>query len=344
MKVTDKLRRFLVLIVAGLLHYLGVLRLRLLVRRIVLRKKEICVLGLHRVLSEEQEVQADSLGGIVLKEATFVKMLEFLSREFRVVPPDGFLPGVQDDNDDSRPTCLLTFDDGWGDNFTTAFPWLKKFKMAAVIFLVTGMVGTREAFWVERLRRAWRDPSTRRRIESHFGDATTEGNADSSFEKIVERLKHMPAAERQQKLEQLLPPEGASDAQDIDRIMTWEEVTAMSRDGVEFGGHTVTHPLLVFETDGNVEAELRESKRTIEEKLGKGVRAFAYPNGDWDERTRKMVKDAGYQLAFTTQRGCFLQGQDPYAIPRIMLHEGNVTGLDGRFSPAMLSLRLSGWH
>ena len=80
----------------------------------------------------------------------------------------------------------------------------------------------------------------------------------------------------------------------------------------------------------------------LEQKLGKRVRGFAYPNGTWDERVRKMVKEAGYECAFVTERGWHRRGTDRFAIPRIMLHEGMVTGPSGKFSPALLSLRLSG--
>ena len=72
------------------------------------------------------------------------------------------------------------------------------------------------------------------------------------------------------------------------------------------------------------------------------MRTFAYPNGNWDERVRQLVKEAGYERAFTTRPGWYDQRQDPYTIRRILLHEGNVTDRDGRFSPAMLSLTLAG--
>jgi hypothetical protein len=80
----------------------------------------------------------------------------------------------------------------------------------------------------------------------------------------------------------------------------------------------------------------------IEEKLKKKVRAFAYPNGNWDERVRKQVQTAGYECAFTTARGWHRRGEDAYTIRRIMLHEGKVAGLSDEFSTAVVALRLSG--
>lgn len=117
----------------------------------------------------------------------------------------------------------------------------------------------------------------------------------------------------------------------------------MSQSGVQFGAHTATHPLLVYEEDSVVQRELLESKLAVEAKLGTEVRAFAYPNGNWDRRVRSFVEQAGYQCAFTTERGWHGPLDDPYSISRIMIHEGVVTGRTGRFSPAMFELRLSGW-
>jgi peptidoglycan/xylan/chitin deacetylase (PgdA/CDA1 family) len=153
----------------------------------------------------------------------------------------------------------------------------------------------------------------------------------------------MSAEERRRMLEQL-PLDADAGRYDADQMMTWEQVVEMSRNGVEFGGHTMTHPLLVYETDEAVEREVRECKQTVEEKLGRKVRGFAYPNGDWNDRVRRKVADAGYACAFTTERGWHRPGQDRFTIRRLLVHEGNVTGFTGKFSPAVFNLTLTGWR
>jgi len=166
----------------------------------------------------------------------------------------------------------------------------------------------------------------------------------TSLEEIIEYLKHMPAEKRQCILRQLLPMQEERHRHDeVDQMLTWDQVIEMSRDGIDFGAHTVTHPLLTYENDMTVEQELRTAKHILEENLGKKVRAFAYPNGDWDDRVRRWVEQTGYECAFTTRQGWYRSGQDPYTIRRIMLHEGNVTGRNRQFSPAMLNLTLAGW-
>jgi hypothetical protein len=77
--------------------------------------------------------------------------------------------------------------------------------------------------------------------------------------------------------------------------------------------------------------------------LGKEVRAFAYPNGDWNESVRKQVANARYRCAFTTRPAWYDRSENFYTISRVLLHEGNITSRSGEFSPAMLDLTLAGW-
>lgn len=337
--MAHKFRRILFCLGAGLLYYSGFLPLWFLVRRWAGGKEEVCVIGLHRILSDEQKSRTNSLEGIVMRERTFARLLEYLERHFTVVSLDAFLGGGREAA--SKPRCLLTFDDGWRDNYTTALPWLKKHRMPAAIFAVTGFIEERKAFWVERLRRVWRDPERQANLRAALASSTEGRLARASFEEIVEHLKHLPAQNREVLLAAWASNARSEDG-NPDQMFTWEEAAGLQKEGVDIEAHTVSHPLLIYEDDQTVSHELTDSKRTLEERLKKRVRAFAYPNGTWDERVRRQVKAAGFECAFTVASGWYRRGEDAYTIRRIMLHEGKVTGLRGEFSPAVLALRLSG--
>ena len=337
-----RLRRSLRLLLASCLYYSGLIALHGFLRRKAFRRREICVLGLHRVLSEEERVQSNSLHGMVLKEETFGGLLEYLRRSFTVMSLETFLEHAVIYRAHKRPPCLLTFDDGWRDTYTRALPCLKRFGIPATVFVTTGYVGSPDASWVERLSRSWEDSTRRSQIRTQMARVMPNGARDAEFEEMVECLKHMAAAQRDQLLAELLPVEkGPSGAEDVDRMLRWEQLIAMSNDGVQIGAHTVTHPLLTFEDDTVIERELRGSKEALEARLGKAVYAFAYPNGDWNERVRQWVVRTGYRCAFTTQRGWHRIGGDLFTVRRILLHEGNVTGWGGRFSPAALGFTLA---
>jgi len=263
-----------------------------------------------------------------------------------VISLEEFLCAGEQNQGDSRPRCLLTFDDGWRDNYTRAYPILRKFNSSATIFLVTEMVGTTGGFWVERLRNTWKNPSERRRMIPVVAErlASRNGGPEINLEDVVEYLKHLPAQERNGLLERLLPsPETEEAANDLDRMMTWEEAAELARNGVELGAHTATHPILTHEDNATVCHELTTCKETLEEKLARPARAFAYPNGNWNEGVRAQVERAGFQCAFTTRRRWYCPGDDPFTIPRFIIHEKKISGLDGEFSPALFSLTLARW-
>jgi peptidoglycan/xylan/chitin deacetylase (PgdA/CDA1 family) len=299
------------------------------------RPDVVYVLGLHRILNPEQERQAHSLPGIVMRAATFARLLEFLQQNFRVIALDEFLNGDFEPSR-GRPACLITFDDGWRDNYTMAFPLLQQHRLPATIFLATGFIGTRRTFWPEQLVRAWQDPALRERIRQRAANAGC--TAHKALEALIESLKHMPAARREEILQPLAETAGEANG---DAMLSWEEAAEMARAGVRFGSHTVTHPLLTYEDEATVMRELSISRQQIEAKLQQPVRAFAYPNGDWNPQVRQRVQDAGFACAFTVRSGMHRADDDPLTVRRFLLHEGCVVGRDGNFSAAVTRFRLA---
>ena len=329
------MRRVMRLLIAGTLYYGGIFRL-LLKRRAQQRKT--CVLGLHRILECNTRKYSSSLNSIVLDKAVFADLLDFLDRHFHLVSLEGFLSG---NGAGSRPCCLITFDDGWHDNYSAAYPQLKSHNCPATIFLTTEMIGSERTFWVEQLRTACKDPQLFLRVRAKTTKLLNKKGRRVTLEQIIEQLKRMPASRRREFLADVSLPITQVQA---NGMLTWRQVAEMSSDGIEFGSHTASHAILPYEEDRTIEHELSFSKQQIESKLARKVRSFAYPNGDWDERVRQRVERAGYECAFTTRAGWSAPGEDRYTIPRILLHDGNVTGLGGKFSPAAFALTLMGWR
>ncbi len=300
-----------------------------------------CVLCFHRILAPADRARCNSQDAIMLDDRAFEQVLDFLQKHFEVVAPREFLKRNSRQLHPSKPQCLVTFDDGWADNHTRAYPALTVKRVPAVIFLTTGTIGADSTFWVERLRAACGNPIVRRSLCERVASALNRPGVDISLDQAIEYLKHMSEEHREDVLRSFVSSE--SRGGDGDQMLTWEQVRQMGRDGIEFGSHTDTHPLLSYEDDKTVDRELRCSRQKIEHMAEQEVRMFAYPNGDWDGRVRERVKEVEYQCAFTTRPGWYKPGSDAYSIPRILLHDGNVTR-GGRFSPAMFSLTLMGWR
>ena len=107
--------------------------------------------------------------------------------------------------------------------------------------------------------------------------------------------------------------------------MDWDQVREMQKGGVEFGAHTIHHPILTRISLEQVREEVVGSKSKIEAELGERVLGFAYPNGqasDLNEGIERIVADSGIRAAFTLLNGPSSQGEvkrNPYAIRRIFI-------------------------
>lgn len=339
----NKSRRALHLAAAVILHYTGTLGLLAFIRQRLTRRPTVYVLGFHRILTNEEQPLSHSLPGMVLRESTFTALLEYLKRKVQFVSLDCILGSGADKQKTDLPMCLVTFDDAWSDTYRRAAPVLHRLNIPAVLFVPTSAVDSQTGFWVEQLVRACKNKDTVSRISDRIGTSNDGHRTGIDLEEVIELLKRMPAKRRDGILADVTSSGNNNTRAGVDTMMTWDQVSTVAAHGIEVGSHTVTHPLLTFEDNATQAWELESSRNALRERLGADVRAFAYPNGDWDSKVRESVVRAGYSCAFTTKAGCFASGGDLYSIPRFLLHEGTVTGFRGRFSRAMTNLTLAGW-
>lgn len=111
-------------------------------------------------------------------------------------------------------------------------------------------------------------------------------------------------------------------------FLTWRQLQALERRGIEIGSHTVTHADLTSLSDREALRELVQSRRALERRLGHRVQWFAYPFGAYDHRTERLVRRAGYALAVTTEYGVVQSASRPLALRRLrVLDSTGVAGL-----------------
>jgi peptidoglycan/xylan/chitin deacetylase (PgdA/CDA1 family) len=101
------------------------------------------------------------------------------------------------------------------------------------------------------------------------------------------------------------------------KVLGWNDVVALDRHGtLRFEAHTVSHPSLLAIDEPTAAAEIGESRRELEDRLGRSVTAFAYPAGLYGERERRLVAQAGYTAAVSCEPGVNLPGTDRFALRR----------------------------
>jgi len=108
------------------------------------------VLMYHRVLDDGEEVNGVD-PGMFVKRGSFEAQLALLSERYTIVTIDAIGDWLAGRARFERPPCALTFDDGWADNYTIAFPLLQRFGATATIFLVTGAIGSTDMMQWEQV-------------------------------------------------------------------------------------------------------------------------------------------------------------------------------------------------
>lgn len=287
-------------------------------KRRLAKRRSIIVLTMHRVLEDADIHRTQSLPGIIMRRPTFEQLAAYVARRYEPVDVSRTSP----DQDSAKLRIAFTFDDGWIDNHSTAFPIAQAYGIPMTIFVCPGLAGLNTPFWPERVAASLR---------------VAQGTVrDEVIEQVIERLKLSSIEDRCQAI-------AACDsvgAGGPDGSLTWERITEMDRLGVVFGSHTHTHQILTAVPESTARLEVLESKAAIERALNKPCSLFAYPNGNHSLPIRTLLAEAGFELAFTARRGPWTAGCDRYAIPRVNVYEGNVTGPSGHFSPAMFEYTL----
>ena len=209
----------------------------------------------------------------------------------------------------------LTVDDGYRDFYLNAYPVLREFGIPATVFLVSEFLDGKLWLWWNQV--TWAFENTRAR-QVNLQTSTLQYRAEWDNESArqtacagtIEKLKRATNQDRlaamQQLFEQLsvtLPEQPPEKWQPL----TWDEVRLMSVNGVEFGAHTRTHPILSSVTDpAQLTDEIIGSRTRIAQELGSTVEHFCYPNGKGEDiggEAVSIVRNAGFLTAVTTEPG-----------------------------------------
>jgi peptidoglycan/xylan/chitin deacetylase (PgdA/CDA1 family) len=283
----------------------------------VRRERKFQVLVYHRVHDDDDPM----FPAVPVK--VFGRQMEILKRRFRVLGLEEALDAMESGGL-PRSAVVVTFDDGYRDNYLHAFPILEAMSIPATIFLATEAIGSGKALWHDRVFDAFRRTaaSSVELAELGLGKLSWTSNPEkrSAMRRFLRALKALDGKSRMawvERIPALLQVDGFSGGGGL--MLSWEEVGAMAGDLVSFGSHTRSHPILSRCSLEELRVELGGAKADIESRLGKPAFALAYPNGtrdDFDDQVKGVARDAGYRCALTTIFGTNHRGIDRYELRR----------------------------
>jgi peptidoglycan/xylan/chitin deacetylase (PgdA/CDA1 family) len=202
------------------------------------------------------------------------------------------------------PYALLTFDDGYLDNYEVALPVLRARGCSAVFFIAPRMVGTAILPWWDEISFLVRK-SPKSHLEMpppwHF-KVDLGADREPAIDTVLRFFKSSANRDPARFLQRLREQAEVEVPVQPRRFMNWQEICHLAEQGMEIGSHTLSHPILSSLPEEEQLQELVNSKKEIEAHTKTPVRAFAYPVGTrsaFTEATRRLVLEAGYEVAFS---------------------------------------------
>jgi peptidoglycan/xylan/chitin deacetylase (PgdA/CDA1 family) len=213
---------------------------------------------MYHSISEMQSAGVHPYYQTATAPEVFAEHMKFLrENNYRVVALGDAVKEIEGPAGGSTKCVVITFDDGFRDFYTQAFPVLNYYGFSAIVFLPTAFI--------------------------HESASRFKGS----------------------------------------ECLTWNQVRELRSAGIAFGSHTVSHPQLTTVKPHELEMEVRESKRVIEDKLGCPVGSFAYPyafpetDRTFKQRLRAILTEAGYANGVSTIIGTADRTGDRFFMKRL---------------------------
>lgn len=243
-------------------------------------------------------------------------------------------------------SVVLTFDDGYIDNFIHAKPLLEKYKVPATFFIATQHCESQAPFWWDELQTILVDaPKLPELLQVKIGDELIRADLSNEailtpilrekqkewaacvhtptercriYEQIWQRLKTMSAQEQQVQMARLREWAGLPQTSPAQlRCMTPDHLHQLvSNPLFTIGSHTMNHPALGERPADEQSVEIKGGNQYLSELMGKSIELFAYPYGNYNEMSVSLVSATGLSTAVTTEEGVITNQSNPLRMNR----------------------------
>ena len=301
------------------------------------------IVTFHRILPEELK-RLYPYPKLVVTPEELCWCMDYFNRHYRIMTVSDLI--AAETGIAAKPLLAVSFDDGQLDNYQFAAPSLEGSNTKATFYIPTHAIDSQRLLWHDILGFSLLAAKSNKKLNGTISGIISELRINLDFSNVetaVEQCKVLSADVRHKlinslsSLQEIYIPEWAN-------MMNWEQIKILAKDGHEIGSHSIMHNLLPQLSDAEIEKEIIDSKLLIEQKIGRSVLSFCYPNGNFDARCKKAVILAGYKNAVTTGRGAIKFKKTNVAVPRCNICIEHQLNAAGRLTYPLLAFRLSVLH
>lgn len=298
----------------------------------LMKRKKAMILMYHGI-SGKNITSLMNFDGKHVNIRLFERQLEYLKKHYSIISLDDYFDSRAGKKSLPKNPAILTFDDGYRNNFTEMYPLMKKHRVPVMIFLSAGIIGSKDMTWQNKialcLDNSKKDRFTIRiKGKMHSYKIGDDRSKVVSFIRIKNLLRYMGRKEKEDLVKEMMDKAGASLPERDDELhyLSWEEARKMARESkgmLTFGSHTMTHPRLSRITGEMLRWEITHSKSSIEKELGLKINHFSYPHGDYNADVLDAMRSSGYESAVTVEYGYNRIDEEPYRLKRIAVSNNN---------------------
>ena len=285
------------------------------------------VLLYHRVTNLTSDPQLLSV-----KPVNFSKHLDVLNKKYNVLTVEEFCNCLKNRINFPKNSVLITFDDGYADNYLEATPILEEFKTQAIFYISTGTLNTNKEFWWDAIERIILQSHNKIEIEcfvmnekKYFLQNLTDEVRKELYEELLRDMKVMRSESRERKISELEEIFQADEPRESYRSLTFDELKKMFKsDSVVIGAHTNLHPSLAAQTYEDQFQEINISKQILENLLEKKIVHFSYPFGGtvhYNIHTIEIVKELELEYVASNISNRMTMKSDRFQFPRFLVRD-----------------------
>jgi peptidoglycan/xylan/chitin deacetylase (PgdA/CDA1 family) len=287
------------------------------------QQNKLIIFNYHRIRDNNKpELFDDGLFGPDAER--FEQEMKWIKKETRILSEEELIDIIYHKKPIKEICSMITFDDGYRDNFDIAYPILKKLNIPAMFFIPTYQLSERQVGWWDIVAYLIKNTTLSRfkfqQNDYHINDPK------NLIKKFISEIKSIKSEEVENYISNLanalklpLPDKELQSSE----LMTWDQVKILSDNGMAIGSHSHDHSILSKQDGKTLEKQLKKSVDILESVLGKEIKSIAYPVGGYDHfnsETKTVTKDIGFKLGFSYLTGINQWGEvDPFDVKRMRL-------------------------